>query len=96
MYLLSIKYPGVTMAGTVNDALVSQIDIMATLASVVGYELPDENAAEDSHDLLPLLKGQVKSIRTSHVHNTFDHTWALREGDWVYGHGEEWSSLASD
>lgn len=78
-----IKYPGVTMAGTVNDALVSQIDIMATLASVVGYELPNENAAEDSHDLLPLLKGEVKSIRTSHVHNTFDHTWALREGDWI-------------
>ncbi|MCH1420865.1 MAG: arylsulfatase, partial [Akkermansiaceae bacterium] len=78
-----VKYPGVTMAGTVNDALVSQIDIMATLASVVGYDLPDKNAAEDSHDLLPLLKGQVKSIRTSHIHNTFDHTWAFREGDWV-------------
>ncbi len=78
-----IKYPGVTMAGTVNDALVSQIDIMATLASVVGYDLPDKNAAEDSHDLLPLLKGEVKSIRTSHIHNTFDHTWAFREGNWV-------------
>ena len=78
-----IKYPGVTMAGTVNDALVSQIDIMATLASVVGYDLPEKNAAEDSHDLLPLLKGEVKSIRTSHIHNTFDHTWAFREGDWV-------------
>ena len=78
-----IKYPGVTRAGTVNDALVSQIDIMATLASVVGYNLPEKNAAEDSHDLLPLLKGKVKSIRTSHIHNTFDHTWAFREGDWV-------------
>jgi arylsulfatase A len=78
-----IKYPGVTQAGLVNHALVSQIDIMATLASVVGYDLPDQNAAEDSHDLLPLLKGEVKSIRTSHVHNTFDHTWAFREGDWV-------------
>ena len=78
-----VKYPAVTMAGTVNDALVSQIDIMATLASVVGYDLPDKNAAEDSHDLLPLLKGEVKSIRTSHIHNTFDHTWAFREGDWV-------------
>ena len=78
-----VKYPGVTMAGTVKDALVSQIDIMATLASVVGYDLPDKNAAEDSHDLLPLLKGEVKSIRTSHIHNTFDHTWAFREGDWV-------------
>jgi len=78
-----IKYPGVTEAGTVNEALVSQVDIMATLAAVSGYELPDENAAEDSHDLLPLLKGEVKSVRTSHVHNTFDHTYAIREGDWV-------------
>ena len=78
-----VKYPGVTKAGSVNDALVSQIDIMATLASVIGYDLPDKNAAEDSHDLLPLLKGEVKSVRASHVHNTFDHTWAFREGDWV-------------
>ncbi|MEN8785749.1 MAG: arylsulfatase [Akkermansiaceae bacterium] len=78
-----IKYPGVVKAGSVNDALVSQIDIMATLASAVGYELPDKNAAEDSYDLLPLLKGEMKSVRTNHVHNTFDHTWAFREGDWV-------------
>jgi hypothetical protein len=49
----------------------------------VGYELPDKNAAEDSYDLLPLLKGEMKSVRTNHVHNTFDHTWAFREGDWV-------------
>lgn len=78
-----IKYPGVAKAGSVNDALVSQIDLMATLASAVGYELPDKNAAEDSYDLLPLLKGEMKSVRTNHVHNTFDHTWAFREGDWV-------------
>ncbi len=78
-----IKYPGVTKPGTVNEALVSQIDLMATLASVVGYELPAKNAAEDSHDLLPLLKGEVKSVRTAHVHNTFKDSYAIREGDWV-------------
>ncbi len=78
-----VKYPGVTKAGTVNEALVSQIDIMATLASVVEYELPKKNAAEDSHDLLPLLKGEVESVRTSHVHNTYEGSWAFREGDWV-------------
>ena len=73
-----------------NDALVSQIDLMATLASVVGYELPDKNAAEDSHDLMPLLKGEVESVRTSHVHNTFSHTFAIREGDWVLVVGKGW------
>jgi len=78
-----IRYPGVTKPGTVNEALVSQIDIMATLASIVGYELPAENAAEDSYDLLPLLKGEVKSVRSSHVHNTYEGSWAFRDGDWV-------------
>ena len=78
-----IKYPGVTKAGSVNEALVSQIDIMATLAAVTGFELPNKNAAEDSFDLLPLLKGETTSVRESHVHNTSAHTYAIREGDWV-------------
>ena len=78
-----IKYPGVTKAGSVSDALISQIDIMATLASVVDYKLPKKNAAEDSHDLLPLLKGEVDSVRKSHIHNTYPDSWAYREGDWV-------------
>ena len=34
-----VKWPGVTKAGTVSDALVSQIDIMATIADFVGYKL---------------------------------------------------------
>lgn len=78
-----IKYPGVTKAGSISDALVSQIDMMATLASLVGYDLPEKNAAEDSHDLLPLLKGEMTSVRTMHVHNTFKHSYAFRESDWV-------------
>jgi arylsulfatase A len=78
-----IKYPGVTKAGSVNETLVSQIDIMATIASVVGYELPDKNAAEDSHDLLPILKGGARAVRTSHVHNTSKDRYAIRDGDWV-------------
>jgi len=78
-----VKYPGVTKAGSVNGALVSQIDLMATIASVVGFELPEKNAAEDSHDLLPLLKGEVKSVRSTHIHNTSSGRYAIREGDWV-------------
>lgn len=78
-----VKYPGVTEAGSVSDQLVSQIDIMATMASVIGYELPSKNAAEDSHDLLPLLKGGTEIVRTSHIHNTNINAYAIRDGDWV-------------
>ena len=77
-----VRWPGVTPAGRVSDALVSQIDLMATLAAVVGHDLP-ENAAEDSHDLLPLLQGRSESVRTTHVHNTNANGYAIRHGDWV-------------
>jgi arylsulfatase A len=77
-----VRWPGVTEAGKVSDALVSQIDIMATVAGAVDVKLPDEQA-EDSHDLLPLLRGQTKQARTTHIHNTRDNAWAIRHGDWL-------------
>ena len=54
---------------------------MATVASSLGYELPDD-AAEDSHDLLPLFKGKKDTPRTVHVHNTRESSWAIRVGEW--------------
>jgi len=77
-----IKWPGVTKPGVVNNALVSQIDFMATIAAALGYQLP-ANAAEDSHNLLPLLKGEVESVRTTHIHNTSQDNYAIRDGDWL-------------
>lgn len=77
-----IKWPGVTEPGTVNGALVSQIDFMATLAAALGHELP-ASAAEDSHDLLPLLKGETDSVRTTHIHNTNANGYAIRDGKWL-------------
>ena len=77
-----IKWPGLTEAGSVSDALVSQIDFMATFASAFDFDLPDD-CAEDSHDLTPLLKGNSNSVRTTHVHNTFKNKYAIRDGDWL-------------
>jgi len=77
-----VRWPGVTKAGDTTDALVSQIDLMATFASLVGYQLPDD-AAEDSHDMLPYLRGQSDHIRTTHVHNTFAKNYAIRHGNWL-------------
>ena len=77
-----VKWPGLTKPGSVCDALVSQIDIMATLASSLEYKLPDD-AAEDSHDMLPLIKGDVAKIRDSHIHNTRESSFAIREGEWI-------------
>ena len=78
-----IRWPGNVPAGRTSDGLVSQIDLMATLAAVVGYALPD-TAAEDSHDLLPLWTGAtMASPRTTHIHNTWENAYAIRDGDWT-------------
>jgi len=83
-----LKWPGVTKPGTVSDALVSQVDLMATLAAAVGFDLPPE-AAADSHDLLPWLTGRVPSPpRTTIVHNTLANRYAIRHGDWLLVDGD--------
>lgn len=78
-----IKWPGLTKPGTVSDALISQIDLMATFASATGFSLPAD-AAEDSHDFLPWFKGNTKeSPREALVHNTNPGNFAIRKGEWL-------------
>jgi arylsulfatase A len=78
-----VKWPGNVQAGETSDDLVSQIDIMATVASVVGYELPNDQA-EDSFDLLPLITDKSDlGPRKTHIHNTYADKYAIRDGDWL-------------
>ena len=92
-----VKYPGVIKPGSVSNTLVSQTDIMATLASIVGHQLPeDPSVAEDSFDFLPVLTGEAKQgARTSMVHNCSKKHWAVRQGDWVLVNNELYN-LADD
>jgi len=79
-----IKWPGVVQAGSVSNEVINQVDLMATIAEIVGYKLPNE-AGEDSYNLMPLIKGNSKavSIREATVQNTFKDRYAIRKGDWV-------------
>ena len=78
-----IRWPGVTKSNGICDGLVSQIDLMATLADYVDFELP-KNAAEDSHNLLPFLRGKsTTSPRKTHVHNTNKNRYAIRHENWL-------------
>jgi arylsulfatase A len=78
-----VRWPGKVKAGAVSDALISQVDIMATIAAVVGAELP-ATSADDSHNQLPLWLGESSgSSRQSVVHNTFASAYAVRQGNWV-------------
>lgn len=95
-----VKWPEEIKGGQTFGGLVSQIDIMATIADIVEYDLPNE-AAEDSMNLYPAWVGDSSDGRTSHVHNTFANKFALRHGDWVLinskdgyssGRNAEWES----
>lgn len=77
-----VKWPGVIEAGSVSDALVSQVDIMASLGAVAGIEIA-AGAAMDSKNLLPVWTGDVTSVREDLVHNTWEASYAIRQGDWV-------------
>ncbi len=80
-----IKWPGHVEAGAVSEEVVSQVDIMATVAGIIGMELP-ENAAPDSYNLLPVIKGEPSQspLREATVHNTYKNKWGLRQGKWLY------------
>jgi arylsulfatase A len=80
---LVIRWPEVTKPGTVSDALISQVDLMATFAAMVKFDLP-RNAAEDSFNFLPYLKRESTTPpRTLMVHNTYAKQYAVRHGDWL-------------
>lgn len=80
-----IKWPGKIKAGSVSEEVISQVDIMATLAAITNSELTG-NAAPDSYNLLPLIRGEkhTSPLREATVHNTFNDIWGLRQGKWLY------------
>ncbi|GGG77345.1 arylsulfatase [Parapedobacter pyrenivorans] len=62
----------------ISDALVCQMDLLASLASLVGIDV--ENS--DSQNMIEVLLGNSKKGRTNVVLEASSRT-ALRQGDWV-------------
>lgn len=76
-----IRWPGNVPVNSVSDGLLSQIDLHATIAAIVGHELP-QGTAEDSFNQLELITGGT-SKRDTLVHNTNPDSFAIRQGNWV-------------
>ena len=80
------RWPGKIPAGLVSDQMTNTTDIFATLASIVGYTLPDD-AATDSFDMLPAMLGrqdESRSIRPHLLTQSFRGEFQLRQGQWKY------------
>ena len=80
---LIVKWPGVVAPGTTSRALVSLVDVLATIAEVVGRPLP-AGAGEDSVSFLPLLRQPAAAFerRGAVVVQSGDGSLAIREGRW--------------
>lgn len=85
-----VRWPGVTPAGTVSDAVVGGIDLLPTLCDVIGYEVSDRKI--DGVSILPALRNEAFS-RPSPILTFFYRTSpaaSMRLGDYVLvGHSND-------
>jgi arylsulfatase A-like enzyme len=84
-----VRWPGKVAPGAVSDETISQVDLAATFASVIGYSLAPKEAI-DSYNLMPMLRGGAypKPLRKATVQNTKEDVFALRQGDWMFIDGK--------
>jgi arylsulfatase A-like enzyme len=75
-----VRWPGRVKPG-LSDAIVSQVDLAASLAALAGQTWPVGDGP-DSQNLLPALLGETKTGRDHVVQHA--RALALRHGDWKY------------
>jgi arylsulfatase A-like enzyme len=77
------RWPGANAPGSRSEETVCLTDLMATCAAAAEAPLPRE-AAEDSFNLLPLLRGEKRAgpIREATVHQSAQGQLAIRKGKW--------------
>ena len=79
-----IRWPGHIAPDTVSDAIVSGYDLLPTLASMVGFAVPDDRPI-DGEDFSTIFDGK-EFHRERPLYWEFDdqagYHYALRDGDW--------------
>ncbi len=78
-----MRWPDRIQAGSTVDTPVCQTDYLATIADIIGAEVP-ENAAEDSYSLLPYMSGEVEveEKRGPVIHHSASGHFAITDGKW--------------
>ena len=80
-----VRWPGKVEAGSTSSQLISNVDLMATLATVSGAKVP-EGQGVDSINVLPTFTGSPdKPIRETLVLQASKKTHlSVRKGKWMY------------
>ena len=75
-----VRWPAQVKPG-VSNALVGQIDFLATFAEITGASVP-ATMAEDSVSFLPVLRGDKPEVRQGIVSQSINGSFAIRDGQW--------------
>jgi len=76
------RWPNQIKPGTECRAMICLTDLLATVADLTGYELPD-NTGEDSISILPYFSGEAEEPeRDAVVHHSINGSFAIRKGKW--------------
>ncbi|HWA97198.1 MAG TPA: sulfatase [Pirellulales bacterium] len=77
-----MRWPGTIAAGTVCHDLVATIDLLPTVAGLLGASLPDRTI--DGRDALPLIAGNAGAASPHEAYYYYggDELQAVRSGDW--------------
>ncbi|MFK7810862.1 MAG: arylsulfatase [Maribacter sp.] len=78
-----VKWPGKIQTNSVSNQTISQTDLMATCADIVGIDL-EETEGEDSFSLLPLFDNDKTTSfkREATVHHSINGSFAIRKGNY--------------
>jgi len=77
-----VRWPAQIPAGSVCDQPICPTDMLATLAEIIGAELPDD-AGEDSYTFYPLLTDADANFeRPPVIHHSNRGRYAIRDGRW--------------
>lgn len=77
-----VKWPASVAAGSVSDYATTQTNLMATVAELVGQQLPN-GVGKDSRSIVPILKGGTAEPEVL-IHQSPSNMFAVREGDWKF------------
>lgn len=76
-----IRWPGRIPAGTVNDELMTTMDLLPTFAKLAGAEIPSDRVL-DGKDIWPVLTGNGKSPHEAFFYHRGNTLEAVRSGKW--------------
>ncbi len=90
-----VRWPGHVPAGSVCTRMINLVDIYATVAEILGEELPSpEVAAPDSISFLPLLLDpNAPGRRKSMIVHSAAGVFAIRQGPWKYIEGKPFGDV---